>query len=511
MFHLSAVPAFVLSALVMTSCGDSLAPAPLLLDGENPDVEQEPMLGQSLPDVAIPDYLGGLVFSDTITVDLDPLLDDSDLNRAYSGIMARDGLTVRVPVKGDRGLDKAFISIDTNGGDASWLFRYVSDDTRVLFDANNQAVAVLAIGCAAVNYIAGQELTLFDMTSILPAGKCFSADQQVSANGDVVLLGSYSEGTGTPYLNSTTKFHAYTFNTASLVDYPDLRLGFDGITLSPKWPDSLFNRVGFSDDGRYLLTKQWWEGTESFGGTRRQVGAVLWNTASGDWETVGLMEDQRDCISTQKITCRPPYSYVMSADGMIQYAQIPGSEEINQGVGPIVQFATTTEKTGTNQPSATVVDGLESGASLSVSRTGRYLVFFAIDDTDRLSKGYTLYDDETEQYASLNRSLRACLSQNSDGNTLDEDGCEYTSIPTSITSNATAFSADGSTLLLRSIGRSTDTQQRVVDDFLLDINNRGVYTIPLPFSGDPLTVSGDGSVMLGVTGFPDYDFVIGKR
>lgn len=511
MSHLSAVPAIVLSTLLLSSCGDDQSAAPILLDGENPDVVEEPVIGQSRNNVAAPDYLGELEFSETITVDLDPLLDESDLNRAYSGIMARDGLTVRVPIKGERGQDKAFISIDTHSGVASWTFRNLSDDTRILFDANNQAVAVLAIGCAAVDYIAEQDVTLFDMTSVLSTGRCFSAEQQVSAYGDVVLVGSYSDGTGTPYLNTTTEFHAYTFNTASLVNYPDLRLGFDGVTLSPKWPDSLFSRVGLSDDGGYLLTRQWWEGTESFGGTRRQVGSVLWNTSTGDWETLGLMADQRGCISTQKVSCKPPYSYVMSSDGMTQYAQIPTSDEINQGSGPVVQFATTTEKSGTNQPSATVVEGLESGASLSVSHTGQYLVFFAVDDTDVLRKGYTLYDDETEQYASLNRSLRACPSQDDNGNTIDETACEYTSIPGTITSNATAFSADGSTLLLKSISRSTDSLQRVVDNFLVDISNESVYTVPAPFSGDPLAMSGNGAVMLGVTGFPDYDFVIGKR
>jgi hypothetical protein len=64
---------------------------------------------------------------------------------------------------------------------------------------------------------------------------------------------------------------------------------------------------------------------------------------------------------------------------------------------------------------------------------------------------------------------------------------------------------------LRSISRSTDSQQHVVDNFIVDIDDSNVYTIPTPFSGDPLGISADGSVMLGVTGFPDYDFVIGKR
>lgn len=509
--HITAISALVFGSLLLISCGGDRSISTVLSDGENPDTLEPAVSGALQADAMIPEFQGDLEFSSTLTVDLDPLLDESDLNRAYSGLIARDGLTVRVPVKGESGQDKAFISIDTNSGDASWMFRELSDDTRILFDANHRPIAALAIGCSSVSYIAEEDVTLFDMTSLLPSGRCYSADQEVSAGGDVVLLGSYAEGTGTPYLNSTTEFHAYTFNTASLIDYPDLRLAIDGVTLSPKWPDSIFSNTGFSDDGTWLLTRQWWEGTESFGGTRRQVGAVLWNTITGDWRTLGLMADQRGCISTQKVSCRPPYSYVMSADGMTQYTQIPTFEEINQGAGPVIQFATITEKSATNLPSSTVVAGLESGVELTVNNSGRRLVFFAIEDTDLLSKGYILYDDQTGQYVSLNRALRACPSVDENGNTIDETGCEFSSIPGTITSNATAFSADGSKLLMRSISRSTASRQHVIDNFLMDIEDSNVYTIPAPFSGDPLSLSGDGAVMLGVTGFPDYDFVIGKR
>lgn len=509
--HITAISALVIGSLLLISCGGDRSIATVFSDGENPDESEPAVIGASQTDAVIPEFQGNLEFSSTLTVDLDPLLDESDLNRAYSGIMARDGLTVRVPVKGGSGQDKAYISIDTNSGDASWMFRDVSDDTRILFDTNHRPIAALAIGCTSVSYIAEENVTLFDMTSLLPSGRCFSADQEVSANGDVVVLGSYTEGTGTPYLNSTTEFHAYSFNTASLVDYPDLRLAIDGVTLSPKWPDSIFSDIGFSDDGAWLLTRQWWEGTESAGGTRRQVGAVLWNTVTGDWRTLGLMADQRGCISTQKVSCRPPYSYVMSADGMTHYAQVPTFEEINQGAGPVIQFATITEKSATNQPSSTVVAGLDSGDALTTDNSGRRLVFFAVDDTDLLSKGYMLYDDQTEQYVSLNRALRACSLVDENGNTIDETMCEFSSIPGTITSNATAFSADGSRLLMRSISRSTASRQHIIDSFLMDVEDSNVYTIPAPFSGDPMSISGNGAVMLGVTGFPDYDFVIGKR
>ena len=509
--YASAVSVIVLSTLLLSSCGGNESVAPILSDGENPDAAQEPMVGQSQVDTDNPIYLGDLEFTETMTVDLDPLLDQSDLNRAYSGVMARDGSTVRVPVKSQRGHDKAFVSINTESGEASWLFRSLGDDTRILFDANNQAIAVLAIGCGSVSYMAEQEVTLFDMTSALPEGRCFSVDQRVSANGEVVLLGSYINGTGTPYLSTTTDFHAYTFNTASLIDYPDIRLEYDGVNLTPQWPDSLFSGAGFSDDGRYLLTRQWWEGTESFGGTRRQVGAVRWDTSSGDWQVVGLMADQRGCIATQKVSCRPTYSYVMSSDGMTQYSQIPTSEEINQGSGPVVQFATITEKSVVNQPNASVVAGLESGASLSVDSSGRYLVFVANDDSDSLRKGYMLYDDQTGRYASLNRALRTCPVRDDSGNTIDESNCAYISVPGTIASNATHFSANGTTLLLSSISRSTEKLEHAVDNFLVDISDKNVFTIPEPFSGDPLGISGDGTLMLGVTGFPDYDFVIGKR
>lgn len=511
MSHFSAVPILVLSTLLLSACGDEQLKAPIFSDGENPGSTQPVFVGQASQDRASPEFQGDLEFSTTLTVALDTVLEESDVNKAFTGIMARDGLTVRVPVEGASGQARGFILIDTISGDANWMFKDLSKDTRIIFDANNFPVAVLAIGCEPAIYTAEQDVTLTDMTSLLPGGRCFSAEQRASADGNVVIFGSYTQGAGTAYLSATTRFHAYTLNTASLVDYPDSRLGVDGVTLSPRWPDSLFTNTGFSDDGRWLLTRQWWEGTETFGGTRRQVGAVLWNTTSGDWRTLGLMADQRNCIPTRNVSCRPAYSYVMSSDGMTQYAQVPTIEEINPGAGPIVQFATITQRSATNQPGATVISGMASGTSLNVDGPGSRIVFVATNDTDTLRKGYTLYEAQSEQYISLNRALRACPTSDEDGETIAESECPYTSIPRTITSNATTFTADGSRLLLRAISRSTDAQKHVVDSFLMDIADGNVYTIPTPFSGDALAISGDGAVMLGVTGFPNYDFVIGRR
>ena len=508
-----AVPVILMSSVFLISCSSNNDEvlAPLLADAQTPVTTEIPSVVEPFIDIEAPEFKGNLDFANTVTIELDALLDGSNLRTAYSGVMARDGLTVNVPVKDERGYNKAYIQINVGNGEAGWAFSELSDDTRILFDANNQPIAALAIGCGTVSYVSHQDLTLFDMTNLLPAGKCFTADQTVSASGEVVVVGTYADITGNPFLNTTTKFHAYSLNTASWVDYPDLRLGVDGLTLQPIWPDSLFSTSGMSDDGKWMLTRQWWEGTESFGETRRQVGAVLWNTLSGDWQTLGLIADQRSCIGTSKVSCKPPYNYVMSSDGWTQFVQVPTSERIELGSGPLVKFATNTVKTASSQPSATLVPGLLNTTSLTVDNTGSHLVFFATENSELPSKGYTLYNDVTGQFSSLNRALNTCSSVDSDDSVVAESDCLYASVPVTTTSNATTFTADGSKLLLRSISRSTDSNQQQVDDFMLDVAQGRVYTIPAPFSGDPLSVSGNGSVMLGVTGYPDYDFVIGTR
>lgn len=509
--HVIAVSVIVLSTLLVASCGGERSTALTFSDGENP--VQRPGNGTGNPqyEAQTPEYKGDLEFSSTRTVDLSALLDGSELHSAHAAIMAHDGLTVLVRMQDEKGHAQAFIIIDTNTGEANWLFREISDDTRIVFDANNRPVAALAIRCGSVSYRAEQDITLFDMTNVIPAQRCLSSEQQVSADGNVVLLGSYDAESTNSSSNEITQFHAYSINTASLIDYPDTRLSIDGVTLSARWPDSLFTDSYFSDDGQWLLTRQWWEGIDRSGGTRRQVGSVLWDTSSGQWQTRGLMADQRHCIATQKLSCKPPYRYVMSSDGMTQYVQTPTSERINPGSGPVVEFATTTFKTGSSQVGVSRVVGLDNVASLTVDSSGEQLAFFVQDDTERVQEGYRLFDGSSGQSVSLNRSLSLCPSSAENDNKQDDTSCVHQTVPRSIASNAISFSADGSRLLLKAIARLTDSQQRLLHDFLLDIDDGNVYTIPAPFSAEPQGMSGDGSVMLGISGFPDYDFVIGRR
>ena len=101
--NITAISALVFGSMLLISCGGDRSISPVLSDGENPDESEPAVIGGSQTDAVIPEFQGNLEFSSTLAVDLDPLLDESDLNRAYSGIMARDGLTVRVPVKGGSG------------------------------------------------------------------------------------------------------------------------------------------------------------------------------------------------------------------------------------------------------------------------------------------------------------------------------------------------------------------------------------------------------------------------
>ncbi len=461
--------------------------------------------------VQVPAFQGDVPFTRVLSIDLDPMISAAGLDRAYSGIMARDGESVIVNVEDNGGNVSGIIRMDTQSGEASWMFTDMSEDTRVLFDADNTPVAVLAVGCGDLSYASAQGIEPTDMSGIIPTGRCYSARPLVSADGSVALIGTYEAGDGTPFLSASAELHAYTFNTADLKTYPDVSMTVNEIDLAPRLLATTFQNGDFSDNGSLLLSQQWWEGSDDRGNVIRQVGGVLWDTSSGSWSVLGSAPDERGCRDTQKVSCVPDYDYVLSPDSTTQYAHVPTASIINEGVGPIVDFATFVNRTSTREPLSVVVENLDNGDGLTVNRDGSQLVFFASTDTNELEQGYTFYNQSTGQFISLNRSLRACFVQDENGNIIDPSDCEYTSVPATLTSNATSFSASGDHVLFRAISRFTADFRQASNGFLLDVNNAAMYTIPQDFSSDPDTLSGDANLLLGNTGFPDYDFLIGER
>jgi len=428
--------------------------------------------------IQVPAFQGDVPFARILSIDLDPMISAAGLDRAYSGIMAQDGNSVIVNVEDNGGNVSGVIRIDTESGEASWMFTDMSEDTRVLFDADNTAVAVLAVGCGELFYASEQGIEPTDMSGIIPSGRCYSARPILSADGSVALIGTYEAGDGTPFISASAELHAYTFNTADLKTYPDVSMTVNDADLNPRLLATTFQNGDFSDDGSLLLSQQWWEGSDDAGNTIRQVGGVLWNTSTGAWSILGSAPDERGCRDTQKVSCVPDYDYVLSSDSTTQYAHVPTASVINEGVGPIVDFATFVDRTSTTEPLSTVVENLDNGDGLTVNNDGSQLVFFASTDTDELEQGYTFYNLPTGQFISLNRSLRACFVQDENGNVVDPSDCEYTSVPATLTSNATSFTANGDHVLFRSISRFTDDFQQASNGFLLDVDNAAMYTIP---------------------------------
>jgi len=489
----------------LAACGGSSEPTGTGLLEDSLDPAET-----ALP-IQTPEFQGDVTFTRMLSVDLDPMISAAGLNRAYTGVMARDGSSVRVDVEDDEGNVSGIISIDTETGESSWLFTDLSDDTRVLFDADNSAVAVLAIGCGELLYASSATVEPFDMSGLISTERCYSARPELSADGQVALVGTYVAGDGTPFLSASSELHAYTFNTADFLTYPDVTLAVDGLDLAPRLSASTFQNGILSDDGSLLLSQQWWEATDDSGNTVRQVGGVLWNTTTGVWTVLGSAPDERGCRDSQKVSCVPNYDYVLSSDSTTQYAHVPTSVVIDEASGPLVTFATHVDRTSTREPLSIVVDNLDNGVGLTVNNDGSQLVFYASTDTEELQQGYTFYSQTTGQFISMNQSLRACSSQDENGSDIDVSECEFTSIPATLTNNATSFTDSGDHVLFRSISRFTDDFQQSINSFLLDVDDGKMYTIPQNFSSDPDTVSGDASLLLGNTGFPDYEFLIGQR
>ena len=138
-------------------------------------------------------------------------------------------------------------------------------------------------------------------------------------------------------------------------------------------------------------------------------------------------------------------------------------------------------------------------------------MFFAGSYDDNVTEGYTLYQRSSSKLMSLNRALNACSLTDEDGNEVDESACQYTSVPGAITSQAEHYTADGQHVLFRRISRFTAELEQAVDQFLLDVEDAAMYSLPEYFGERSEWINGDASVLLGVSEYPEYDLLIGRR
>lgn len=494
-------------AVTLTSCSGSSS-SPTIDDAQNPKVPETPDTPET-PDVPNtqallqePVFQGELAFDDEQVVDLDPMIEAAGLSRAWDFVLARNGESIRGNAKDDTGVDKGVITIDVDSATPSWLATNIAADTRLLFDVDNNPIAVYSVDCLDVGYTPHFDNNIIDISSLLPAGRCINDEAQLSADGNVVLLESYEPGSG-PDEKLDLTMQAYTLDTALLNSLPDISLMVDGITLSA------FETIPFgyekilSDDGTQLFFKQWWSANDTNGNEVRQVGAVLWNTASSNWQIRGQAADMRGCSITQKVSCNPPYFYAMSGDGSKQYFSYPTTELIDNGNAPI-RFKVNIDDADTGSDLGTTVTGVRSVRSLDTNFDGDLLLLEPGQNNEAIEDGYALHQQSSDKLISINRMFQDCPPEGEDG------GCLYTSAPSSTTSDGESFTRGGNQLLFRSISRFTDNREQGVDDFLLDVDSAAMYTLPTFYSADPDWVSGDASVLIGNTEFPDHDVLIGK-
>lgn len=484
----------------LTACSSSNDAESLPTEGD----DETPPTPPTLP---TPEYRGELTFTTTLDVDLGPMISEAGLNRVDSYQVSRNGTTIRADVLNDNSDVEAIIIVDTETGDASWLASDIGENTLLLFDAQNTPVAVMGIACESVVYTPSFSDTLTDLSSLSPEGQCVYQNPILSADGNVLLFETYDPQDlsqfGVP--NSTT-LHAYTLDSASLQTYPDTRIEVDGVTLSPRLSAISYQGYTLSDNGQLLFSQQWWEGTDADGSTLRQVGATLWNTLNDEWVVRGQEADLRGCTITSQIDCKPPYSYTLSADGSSQYTEIPVGVML-ENRPPYDNFASAVEFYLTNSPTATPVAGTGSSSTLVTNNDGDQLIFYAGADSENLEQGYTLYQRSSNTYHSLSRALRACALTDENGIDVEESDCEYTSVPGALSSKAENYTADGQHVQLRSISRRTDASVQTVDNFLFDVQEGAVYSLPVDVGWRAEWVSGDASIVMGV----GNALFIGKR
>lgn len=468
--------------------------------------------GDGSLDITGIDFGGELSFSSLQRVDLDPLIDAAGLWRATNFVVSGDGSSVRANILDDSSRLRGVILIDTATGTAGWLATDIADGTGLLFDVDNQPIAAYGEGCSTVSYTPEFNDSVLNLNAVLPTGRCVQprADIDVSANGNTIVFYSIAQGS----VDDDRALHSYRLDTASLTTAPEFTLtiddgGYTNLSLPPRANFAFGAEYTLSEDGNHYFSKRWWEGTNPDGGTHRQVGAVLWDTDSQHWQTRGQAADRRGCIPTQKVTCDPPYHYAMSSDGQTQYFSVPTDDILVTLSYPVFKSQLFVTEAGSTLPS--LIPGTGTVRSLRTNNNGDLLLLRAGEDGDRIDQGYALFQKSTNTLFSLNRALQGCALKDEAGNPVDAADCEYSKIPFSITNNPDTFTTDGKHLLIRSISRFTADFEQSVDHFLIDLTNSTAYTLPDEFFGSLSGTSADTSVMIGTTGFPDYDVLIGKR
>ncbi len=132
------------------------------------------------------------------------------------------------------------------------------------------------------------------------------------------------------------------------------------------------------------------QATNANGEPVRQVGAVLWDTTTGEWQVRGQAADLRDCTPNQKNQCTPPYFYAMSNDGKKQFYSYPTTELLDNGQQPI-RYKPIVATANTGSPTCIQISGTGNVRTLDTNADGDLLLINIVDGSYEVDAGYAIY------------------------------------------------------------------------------------------------------------------------
>lgn len=455
-------------------------------------------------------FQGELPISSELTIDLSQMLQDADYSNPDLLSMSRDGSTiliraqsnsVQVNSSGTSTYKDGYIRVDTESGEASWVLTEVGSTTVIHFDENNNAVMASSVGCMEVGFIDVANEAPTNFSSIIPADRCLEG-AELSDDGNVVVFESFNkEFIVNDRFDFDTRFFAYTFSSSLLSELPNTSIVSEGNVLDPTAPLVVgsFPLPVVSNDGTHVLIKQWWGAIDDNIDSPNLIGSVVWNTLSNEWQTRGLAAGNREWCANNFDDCTQPFQYLLSADGSVQYSEIPNGETIDSNTYGYFYGSTVVRSLSTDASEIPI--GLKNVVSLNVNQDGRFLSFYATEESGDLPTGLTLYDNNSGDFIPIDSILPQCVAESTSPN---EPYCDNMP-PNRMWSNY--FSADGSQLLLTGIIFPFST----TTEFLLDLRDAALYTIPSKYTVFYDMVSGDGSVFAAPSLESENIFFIGKR
>ena len=456
------------------------------------------------------EFKGELPFDHELRIDISQMLQEADYGNSYLDGVARDGSNILISAESNsvQTVDnlstrkRGYIRVDTESGEAQWVFTGINASNFILFDENNNAIVVGSVGCLDIDYIDVANESPINFNGLIPDDRCLGRSL-LSDDGSVLVFETANrEFIVDGIINQDTKYFAYNLISSLIQEFPDTSIASGELTLEPTIP--LFSNPGIrpflSYNGNYVISKQRWGLDDESVNSTDLIGSILWNTQTNQWQTRGLFTGDRDSCDFDLSTCSRPFQYLLSADGNVQYSQIPNGDVFGSDRFDSIRGSTMVRSLSSDSNEIPIV-GLVNALPFAVNRDGRLLSFYAAEVIGDLPVGLTIYDNNSGEYNSVEPALPTCASQSSEAN---ESNCE--GIPANGSWN-TFFSADSSHLLIgSSVFPSTSEAE-----YTLELESGDLYSLPSRFSAFPRMVNGDSTVFSAPSQDSEHVYLIARR